>query len=68
MWIGPDQNAELRFAVTNTVIVKDIQRSVAFYRDLLGAKVLREGQPAFLRLGNILAHHQRRLRSDRRQA
>jgi catechol 2,3-dioxygenase-like lactoylglutathione lyase family enzyme len=39
--------------VTNTVIVRDIQRSVAFYRDVLGAAVLREGQPTFLRLGNI---------------
>src|ERR1700746_2846327 len=54
MSIGPDQDAELKFVVTNTLIVKDIQRSVAFYRDVLGAKVLREGQPTFLRLGNIL--------------
>jgi lactoylglutathione lyase len=53
MSIGPDQDAELTFVVTNTLIVKDIQRSVAFYRDVLGAKVLREGQPTFLRLGNI---------------
>ena len=49
----PDRNPELAFAVTNTLIVKDIQRSVAFYRDALGAKVMREGQPTFLRLGNI---------------
>ena len=49
----PDRNPELAFAVTNTLIVKDIQRSVAFYRDVLGAKVMREGQPTFLRLGNI---------------
>jgi len=49
----PDRNRELAFAVTNTLIVKDIQRSVAFYRDVLGAKVMREGQPTFLRLGNI---------------
>ncbi len=48
-----DQGAELKFAVTNTLIVADIQRSVAFYRDVLGAKVLREGQPTLLRLGNI---------------
>jgi lactoylglutathione lyase len=48
-----DQNAELRFVVTNTLIVRDIQRSVAFYRDVLGATVLREGEPTFLRLGNI---------------
>jgi catechol 2,3-dioxygenase-like lactoylglutathione lyase family enzyme len=50
---GSDQSAELKFVVTNTLIVRDIQRSVAFYRDVLGATVLREGEPTFLRLGNI---------------
>jgi lactoylglutathione lyase len=49
----PDRRIELKFAVTNTLIVADIQRSVAFYRDVLGATVLREGEPTFLRLGNI---------------
>ena len=44
---------ELKFVVTNTLIVRDIQRSVAFYRDVLGATVLREGEPTFLRLANI---------------
>jgi lactoylglutathione lyase len=44
---------KLQFVVTNTLIVRDIGRSVAFYRDVLGASVLREGQPTFLRLGNI---------------
>jgi lactoylglutathione lyase len=48
-----DQSAELKFVVTNTLIVADIRRSVAFYRDVLGATVLREGQPTFLRFGNI---------------
>jgi catechol 2,3-dioxygenase-like lactoylglutathione lyase family enzyme len=48
-----DQSAELKFVVTNTLIVRDIQRSVAFYRAVLGATVLREGEPTFLRLGNI---------------
>src|SRR5580658_7064540 len=48
-----DQSAELKLVVTNTLIVRDIQRSVAFYRDVLGATVLRDGEPAFLRLGNI---------------
>jgi catechol 2,3-dioxygenase-like lactoylglutathione lyase family enzyme len=48
-----DRSAELRFVVTNTLIVADIQRSVAFYRDVLGAKVLRDGEPTFLQLGNI---------------
>ena len=49
----PDQGAELKFVVTNTLIVANIQRSVAFYRDVLGGTVLRAGEPTFLRLGNI---------------
>ncbi len=53
MSTGPDQSAELKFVVTNTLIVRDIKRSVAFYRDVLGATVLREGEPTFPRLGNI---------------
>jgi len=47
------QDADLKFVATNTLIVADIKRSVAFYRDVLGATVLREGEPTFLRLGNI---------------
>jgi len=50
---GPHQSGELKFVVTNTLIVGDIKRSVAFYRDVLGATVLREGEPVLLRLGNI---------------
>jgi lactoylglutathione lyase len=53
MSTGTDQSAEPKFVVTNTLIVRDIKRSVAFYRDVLGATVLREGEPTFLRLGNI---------------
>ncbi len=53
MSTGPDQSGELKFVVTNTLIVRDIKRSVAFYRDVLGATVLREGDPTFLRLANI---------------
>src|ERR1700751_3449480 len=53
MSTGLDQSAELKFVVTNTLFVLNIGRSVAFYRDVLGATVLREGQPTFLRLGNI---------------
>jgi len=48
-----ERSAELKLVVTNTLIVADIQRSVAFYRDVLGARVVREGGPTFLRLGNI---------------
>ena len=43
--------------VTYTIIVTNIERSVAFYRDVLGAAVIREGtrpdEPTFLRLGNL---------------
>jgi len=53
MSIRPDESAELKLVVTNTLIVRDIQRSVEFYRDVLGATVLREGEPTFLRLGNV---------------
>ena len=47
------KNLETEFIVTETLIVADIARSVAFYRDVLGATVLREGEPTFLRLKNI---------------
>src|SRR6516165_7201831 len=47
------ETTELKFVVTNTLIVADIERSVAFYRDVLGATVLRQGEPTFLRLGNV---------------
>jgi lactoylglutathione lyase len=53
MSIGSDQTGELKFVATNTLIVREIQRSVAFYRDVLGATVLHEGEPTFLRLANI---------------
>jgi lactoylglutathione lyase len=49
----PDQTAEPKFVVTTTLIVREIERSVSFYRDVLGATVLREGEPTFLRFGNI---------------
>lgn len=53
MSMEPDRSAELKLVVTNTLIVQDIQRSVAFYRDVLGATILREGEPTLLRLGNV---------------
>jgi catechol 2,3-dioxygenase-like lactoylglutathione lyase family enzyme len=43
----------LDFVVTATLIVADVPRSTAFYRDVLGAQVLRTGEPTFLRLGNL---------------
>lgn len=48
-----DQRSELKFVVTHTIIVKDIRRSAAFYRDVLGGTVLGEGAPGMVRLGNI---------------
>jgi lactoylglutathione lyase len=56
MHSGYDDEPGLEFVVTVTLIVSDIARSVAFYRDVLGATVLRESEallPAFLRLGNV---------------
>ena len=53
MSIRQDQDAEPKFVVTDTLIVQDIARSVAFYRDVLGATVLREGAPTLLRLANV---------------
>jgi catechol 2,3-dioxygenase-like lactoylglutathione lyase family enzyme len=53
MSIRSDPNAEPEFVVTNTLIVRDIERSVAFYRDVLGATVLRVGEPTLLRLANV---------------
>jgi lactoylglutathione lyase len=47
------ENSDSEFIVTVTLIVADIPRSVAFYRDVLGATVLRGGEPVFLRLKNI---------------
>src|SRR6516162_2698951 len=48
-----EQRDEPKLLVTVALIVNDIRRSVAFYRDVFGATVLREGEPTFLRLGNI---------------
>jgi lactoylglutathione lyase len=47
------QTPEPEFIVTVTLIVNDIKRSTAFYRDVFGAIVLHKGEPTFLRLGNV---------------
>lgn len=47
------KDSEVQFIATETLIVADLARSVAFYRDVLGATVLREGEPTLLRLKNI---------------
>ena len=48
---------DIDYVVTYTIIASDIARSVAFYRDVLEATVVRqgtrEGEPMFLRLGNL---------------
>jgi lactoylglutathione lyase len=46
------KDSDPEFIVTETLIVADIARSVAFYRDVLGAMVLREGEPTLMRLKN----------------
>ncbi len=38
--------------LTQMLIVTDIERSVRFYRDILGATLVREGAPAMLRFHN----------------
>jgi catechol 2,3-dioxygenase-like lactoylglutathione lyase family enzyme len=48
-------NSDVEFIATWTIIVSDIARSVAFYRDVFGATVLLDGtppMPAMLRLAN----------------
>src|SRR6478672_12633131 len=47
------KDSDPEFIATETLIVANIARSVAFYRDVLGATVLREGEPTLLRLKNI---------------
>jgi catechol 2,3-dioxygenase-like lactoylglutathione lyase family enzyme len=41
----------LEFVVTATLIVAEVGRSVAFYRDVLGAEVLRTGDRHFCAWG-----------------
>jgi catechol 2,3-dioxygenase-like lactoylglutathione lyase family enzyme len=43
---------EQGIVLTHMLIVADIERSVRFYRDVLGATVVREGAPAMLRFWN----------------
>ena len=53
MQVPTSVEPDLEFVVTATLIVADVARTTAFYRDVLGAEVLRTGEPTFLRLGNI---------------
>jgi catechol 2,3-dioxygenase-like lactoylglutathione lyase family enzyme len=43
---------EQGIVLTQMLIVEDIERSVGFYRDVLGATVVREQAPAMLRFYN----------------
>jgi len=47
------KDSDTKFILTVTLIFAEIARSVAFYRDVLEATVLREGKPTLLRLANI---------------
>jgi catechol 2,3-dioxygenase-like lactoylglutathione lyase family enzyme len=38
---------------THFIVADDVARSTAFYRDVLGAELVREGEPSFLRLGGV---------------
>jgi len=53
MSAGSDQSAELKFVVTNTLIVRDIKRLGRFLSGRARGTVLREGELTFLRLGNL---------------
>jgi lactoylglutathione lyase len=52
MSIMKPNDLDVEFIATETLIVTDLARSVAFYRDVLGATVLREGEPTLLQLKN----------------
>ena len=53
MSTGPDQGAEMKFVPTNTLISSRYKALSRFLSGRAGATVLREGEPTFLRLGNI---------------
>lgn len=38
--------------LTHFVVAADVARSAAFYRDILGGTVVREGEPSMVRLAN----------------
>jgi lactoylglutathione lyase len=40
------------FVLTHFLVVKDIQKSIAFYRDVLGGEVLMESGPGMLKIAN----------------
>jgi lactoylglutathione lyase len=40
------------FVLTHFLVVKDIQKSIAFYRDVLGGEVLMDSGPGMLKIAN----------------
>lgn len=57
-----NQPVEFKFVVTNTLIVGDTKRSVAFYRDVLDATALRDG--SHISEARHYLDHDRRRRGD----
>jgi catechol 2,3-dioxygenase-like lactoylglutathione lyase family enzyme len=45
-------SAEQPIAVTHFIVSDDVARSRAFYADVLGAEVVREGEPSILQFAN----------------
>jgi hypothetical protein len=56
------------FVATHFIVVGDVERSRRYYTEVLGGETVRTGDPGLCRAGQQLDHHQRRGRSDRRQA
>lgn len=49
----PDLPAPLEgFVLTHFIVARDVARSRDFYRDVLGGKVVREGEPTIVKLAN----------------
>lgn len=50
---SPDLPAPLEgFVLTHFIVARDVARSRDFYRDVLGGKVVREGEPTIVKLAN----------------
>jgi lactoylglutathione lyase len=40
------------FVLTHFLVVKDLEKATAFYRDILGGEILMEGGPSMLKIAN----------------
>jgi catechol 2,3-dioxygenase-like lactoylglutathione lyase family enzyme len=47
-----DVSTPYEIALTHFVVSEDVERSRAFYADVLGGKTVREGEPSIVALGN----------------